>query len=135
MLLTPSSFERIDESDDWFRREIEAALRTQRNIIPLMLEGFDFDVNLSRQLPASIADITRYNALRVPVEYFEQAMARLVERFLKVPVEDVIHPLPPVPPKAREAQAAAATAAIHFFSCFISFSFKDEDFVRRLRED
>src|SRR5271167_1028747 len=28
---------------DWLRREIETALANQRNTVPLMLEGFDFD--------------------------------------------------------------------------------------------
>ena len=47
LLLTPSALERCDEANDWLRREIEAALSTQRNIIPLMLDGFDFDSPLS----------------------------------------------------------------------------------------
>lgn len=42
VLLTPSALERCDDPNDWLRREIETALASQRNIVPLMLEGFDF---------------------------------------------------------------------------------------------
>src|SRR4051794_37544316 len=42
VLLTPSALERCNDPRDWLRREIENALETRRNIVPLMLEGFDF---------------------------------------------------------------------------------------------
>src|SRR5947199_10514598 len=42
VLLTPSALERCGDSGDWLRREIETAFETRRNIVPLMLEGFDF---------------------------------------------------------------------------------------------
>src|SRR5271166_2223435 len=40
VLLTPSALERCGDPEDWLRREIEAALESRRNIVPLMLEGF-----------------------------------------------------------------------------------------------
>jgi hypothetical protein len=43
VLLTPSALERCGEPGDWLRREIETALESRRNIVPLMLEGFTFD--------------------------------------------------------------------------------------------
>src|ERR1035437_1116378 len=42
VLLPPSAVDRCGDPADWLRREIEAALDSQRNIVPLMLEGFDF---------------------------------------------------------------------------------------------
>jgi len=42
VLLTPSALEHCGEPADWLRREIETALGSRRNIVPLMLEGFDF---------------------------------------------------------------------------------------------
>src|SRR5262249_50762610 len=38
VLLTPSALERCGDQGDWLRREIETALETRRNIVPLMLE-------------------------------------------------------------------------------------------------
>ena len=41
VLLTPSALERCADPSDWLRREIETALANKRNIVPLMVEGFD----------------------------------------------------------------------------------------------
>src|SRR5258708_35516578 len=41
-LLTPTALERCDDPADLLRREIETALSKERNIVPLLLEGFDF---------------------------------------------------------------------------------------------
>ncbi len=41
-VLTPSALERCKEPGDWLRREIETAIEEKRNIIPLMMESFDF---------------------------------------------------------------------------------------------
>src|SRR5215469_3768484 len=38
VLLTPSALERCDDPADWLRREIEAALASRRNIVPVTLE-------------------------------------------------------------------------------------------------
>jgi hypothetical protein len=37
VLLTPSALEPCGDRGDWLRREIETALETRRNIVPLML--------------------------------------------------------------------------------------------------
>src|SRR5688500_3852615 len=42
VVLTPSALDRCNQADDWLRREIEVAIDEQRNIVPLMMEGFDF---------------------------------------------------------------------------------------------
>ena len=42
VLLTPTALDRRGDAKDWMRLEIEAALDSQRNIVPLMLAGFDF---------------------------------------------------------------------------------------------
>jgi hypothetical protein len=67
------------------RREIEAACLFRRNIIPVLLEGFDFNATaIANQLTGSLALLRRFNALRVHPEYFEEAMSRLCGRFLHV---------------------------------------------------
>jgi len=42
VLLTPIALERSADPKDWMRREIETAIESQRNIVPLMLAGFNF---------------------------------------------------------------------------------------------
>src|SRR5690242_14491407 len=112
VLLTPSALERTNEPGDWLRREIETALETKRNIVPLMLEGFDFGTPaIANQLTGKLAALKSYNALGVPVEYFMEAMNRLRERFLNVPLEGVLHPASPSAERATKRQQAAADIA------------------------
>jgi tetratricopeptide (TPR) repeat protein len=111
-LLTPSALERCDEPSDWLRREIETALDSQRNIVPLMLEGFDFGTpKISNQLTGKLAALKHYNGLGIPPEYFMEAMERLRAKFLNVPLSAVLHPAPPSARQAAEEQKAAASAA------------------------
>jgi tetratricopeptide (TPR) repeat protein len=112
VLLTPSALERCVDSADWLRREIEAALETRRNIVPLMLEGFDFRTpSISDQLTGNIAPLSRYNALRVPADYFDAAMDRLRGEYLNVPLDTVLHPLSVVARKSAQSQQAAGAIA------------------------
>lgn len=112
VLLTPSALDRCAETTDWLRREIEAALESGRNIVPLMLEGFDFShTDVTNQLSGKLAALKRYNALRVPADYFSEAMARLREKFLNVPLDAILQPASSLAQEtAREHQAAAQNA-------------------------
>lgn len=110
VLLTPSALERCSEPGDWLRREIETALDSKRNIVPLMVEGFDFATPaIAKQLTGRLAALKRYSAMSVPAEFFDAAMERLRNTYLNVPLDAVLHPasLP-----AREAAASQLAAAI-----------------------
>jgi hypothetical protein len=91
VLLTPTALERCSDPNDWLRREIEAAIDNKRNIVPLMLEDFDFRTpTITNQLPAKLATLKEYNGLRIPEDYFSPAMDRLRTKFLNVPVDAVL---------------------------------------------
>ena len=112
VLLTPSALVRCSDPGDWLRREIEAALASQRNIVPLMLEGFDFGTpDIARQLTGSLAGLRQYNGLSIPPEYFLEAMERLRSRYLNVQLTAVLHPASPSAQEAASQQKAAAIAA------------------------
>ena len=112
VLLTPSALERIDESGDWLRREIEAALEHRRNIVPLMVEGFDFATpSIGSRLTGTLEPLKSYNGLSVPVEYFDAAMERLMTRHLNVAVDEVRHPASLLSRDAAKQQQAAVQAA------------------------
>ncbi|MGA3081478.1 MAG: tetratricopeptide repeat protein [Terracidiphilus sp.] len=112
VLLTPSALERCGEPGDWLRCEIETALESKRNIVPLMLEGFDFgSPKIASQLIDKLAALKRYNGLSIPPEYFLEAMGRLRDRFLNVPLQAVLHPASPAAQVAATEQRAVADAA------------------------
>jgi len=112
VLLTPSALEHCGDPKDWLRREIETAMESRRNVVPVMLDGFDFEApsNASR-LTGQLLALKDYNALRVYAEYFAAAMDRLREKFLNVPLDAVLHPASASARQAAEAQQAAASAA------------------------
>ena len=84
VLLTPTSLDRCKEAEDWLRLEIEQALATKRNIIPVMLEGFDFNTpEIAAKLTGKLALLKEYHGLIVPKQLFEEAMTRLIEEFLR----------------------------------------------------
>ncbi len=94
VILTPSALEKCKEPGDWLRREIETAMDEKRNIVPLMLESFDFGSPLVTQyLTGKLSTLNTYNGLRVYSEYFLDAMDRLRERYLNVTLTDIALPL------------------------------------------
>jgi tetratricopeptide (TPR) repeat protein len=112
VILTPSALERCHEPGDWLRREIETAINEKRNIIPLMLESFDFGSPTTvNALTGKLDNLKKYNALRVPSEYFFEAMDRLREQYLNVTLEAVLHPISELTRRATEDQQAAASKA------------------------
>lgn len=93
IILTPSALERCQEKGDWVRREIEHALHHKRNIVPLTFEGFDFG-DIDKYLSGDLATLKNYNALRVPIDYFDAAMNRLSNDYLNSPIDTILHPAP-----------------------------------------
>ena len=92
VILAPGSLDRCSEPDDWLRREIEHAMDLHRTIIPVMTSNFDFDTS-KQYLTGKLADLHRFQALNVPHDYFEAAMDRLRNRFLKpinIPTKTVL---------------------------------------------
>jgi hypothetical protein len=111
VVLTPSALERCSDPGDWLRREIETAIDSRRNIVPLILEGFDFGApKIASQLTGTLTALRSYNGLTVPPEYFEAAMVRL-RGFLSVPLAAVLHPASQSAQQIATEQKAAAVAA------------------------
>src|SRR6516165_9805876 len=78
VLLTPTALEPRNDSVDWMRREIEAALDNRRNIVPLLLEGSDFGKPpVAGQLTGKLAELKKYNGLEIPkARFFSSEMER-----------------------------------------------------------
>jgi tetratricopeptide (TPR) repeat protein len=112
ILLTPSAVERCNEPGDWLRREIEEAIESRRNLVPLLLDSFDFNSPAcNSNLTGKLSNLRTYNGLGLSVEYFEAAMEKLRTRFLNLPLESVIHPLVGVAAELASVQRQAASSA------------------------
>jgi hypothetical protein len=109
VVLTPSALDRTSDPKDWMRREIEAALDSQRNIVPLMLAGFQFGAG--SHLTGKLAKLQKQNGLRIYEGYFAEAMDRLRTRYLNAPFGAVLHPASDPAQQVAKEQKDKATAA------------------------
>ena len=84
LVLNPGVFDRFydpecNPKDDWVRREIACALKENKNIVPLFLDGFAYP---KEPLPPDVKDITRKNSIDLNPKHFESAYAGLKQKFL-----------------------------------------------------
>jgi tetratricopeptide (TPR) repeat protein len=92
VILSPSALERLGEKNSIMRREVELAIDEKRNIIPLMMESFDFgSPSVNAALIGKLASLSSYNGLKLEQEYFRAGMEKL-RRFLNVELEAVRQP-------------------------------------------
>jgi hypothetical protein len=90
VILTPSALDNCNKPDDWLRREIETAIDENRNIIPFMVENFDFGSQVVKNaLTGKVKTLSTYNGLPVQSAYVFEAMDRLRNRFLNKALSDV----------------------------------------------
>jgi len=85
VILTRGTLEGCQNLEDWVRREIECAITSKRNIVPILVNDFDFDKHTRTRLPETLRALPEFNTLRLFDEYFNEAMERLCLRFLKSP--------------------------------------------------
>lgn len=113
LILTPTALDRCREPGDWLRREIEIAIEEKRNIIPLFFDDFSFSApGVAEKLTGKLGAIKRYNGLDIPAGYFTEAMERLCEKYLNVPLNAVIHPVSTEVRKVVEDEQIAANQAL-----------------------
>ncbi len=110
IILNRESIKRFEESGDWLRREIEFAIDQQRNIIPIMVDEFKFDTKTKKYLTGKLEQLPKFNGLHLPYDFFDAAMERLRERYLKLPVYVEVIP-PPIGDIAAVERAVAEVAA------------------------
>lgn len=83
LILSPGIFDRYvknaSNDDDWVRKELSYALKQKKNIIPIMLKGFD---GFPPDLPEDIAPIARKNAVIYEMHYFNAFYEKLKKDFM-----------------------------------------------------
>ena len=61
LILPPHALDRCSDEEDWVRREVEHAIKGGKNIIPIMLRGFEWPAKES--LPESLRELPNYNGI------------------------------------------------------------------------
>jgi hypothetical protein len=113
LVLSPNIFDRFLETDpnydpenDWVRREIACALKTNKNIVPLALEGFVFP----KTLPDDVKGIVQKNAVDIYPKYFEAAYEKMKSFLVSKPAWAVRH--------KKKIIACVSIALLAIFSLF-----------------
>lgn len=82
LVLPPDALDRCADEDDWVRQEVECALKHKKNIIPIMLRGFEWPS--VDALPESLRDLPNYNGISASDHnVFVENVERLKRNFLK----------------------------------------------------
>jgi hypothetical protein len=67
---------------------------------------------IASQLTGKLAALKRYNALEIPANFFQEAMARLREKYLNVSLDTVLHPASLAAQQAATEQTGKAARAL-----------------------
>ena len=73
LVLSPGALNRCQNEDDWVRLEIEHALKSGKNVIPVMLRGFSFP----EKLPDSIEPLRYKNGVESNYQFFDAFIEKL----------------------------------------------------------
>ena len=109
LLLERGCLERCVDPADWLRREIEQALATRRNIVPVAVGPFSFNEE-KHYLAGALAQIISYPTLTLDYVLFDEALEQLRNILLR-PFRVVLTPAPAheQPIAAHLARAAVLT--------------------------
>ena len=75
VVLSPGSMDRCEAQDDWLRREISHAITTHRNIVPLMVDEFQYPPK--KKIPDELEELLHHNGVNYSHEYFAATFDKL----------------------------------------------------------
>ena len=79
LVLTPGSLDRCGEEGDWLTREINTAIETGRNIIPILCEGFEWPRQWDNDMSDNIKMLSHYNSVIMSYEYVDAMVDKIIE--------------------------------------------------------
>ncbi len=77
IILSKDCLAERNENVDWFRREIQHAINTKRNIIPVIMKGFEF--SLAVEAKDELKDLPRYQGVNYHHDYFDAMIAKILK--------------------------------------------------------
>lgn len=73
IVLPQNGLDRCHNEGDWLYRELEHGIKHGKNIVPVLMKGFEWPENI----PEAIAEIKNYNGIVDNKEYFDAVIDRL----------------------------------------------------------
>lgn len=73
IILPPNGLDRCIDKSDWVRLEVEHAIKSNKNIIPVMISGFVWPSNL----PQSLKRLPYFNGVPASQHYFDASFDKL----------------------------------------------------------
>lgn len=74
VILSPRALDRAESDEDWLRREIAHALESERNVVPLIMPGFQFPP----KLPRDLKNLPRHQGMDYSHLYFDAMIQKLM---------------------------------------------------------
>ncbi|WP_322754649.1 4a-hydroxytetrahydrobiopterin dehydratase [Frankia sp. Cas3] len=71
-------YRRIDQPDDWVRRELENALATKKAVLPVLVQGARMPP--TDKFPTSLADLPRHQAVEIRRDYWDHDTKLIISR-------------------------------------------------------
>lgn len=84
LVLPPNSLDRCSAENDWLRLEIEHAIKQKKNIIPVMMVGFEFP----EELPPSLQVLPFFNGVKSSREYFDATIKKILSMLKGVNIDE-----------------------------------------------
>jgi len=81
LILSPHCLDNCADEEDWLRLEIAQAVKTNRNIVPIMMPNFQFPE--AEHLPTDIRVLRTHQSVSYSHEFFDAMIAKII-RYLTV---------------------------------------------------
>lgn len=85
LILSSHALDRCANEGDWVRQEIEHAIASKKNIVPILLRGFENPPNPKDSpegIPDAIISVLKYNGISPSPEHFDSSMEMLFTKRL-----------------------------------------------------
>ena len=79
LILTPDCMCNINKESDWLRMQVETAFKEQKNIVPILADGFQFPA----ELPPSIEPLRNRRSIRATGETISITLDNLCKNYLE----------------------------------------------------
>jgi N-acetylneuraminic acid mutarotase len=83
VILSPHCLDPSADEQDWLRQEITQAVKTERNIVPIIMDKFEFPD--PETLPAEFKDLSTYQSINYSHVFFDATMGKLIQHLRPLP--------------------------------------------------